>query len=206
MVSAYFLAVAKVEKSFTGDAAFALGAAGKMMYAADGKHLRSVLGGGDMADRFALRANEITFGAEMAVGIDFQFYATITENAFGDDGDHVYAIDFGGNNERSGFVIGVSCAGADGGEERVFGLRELAVPFAFAFEERHEWRTLRFRAIEEDVRIDPDKLTVEIAVTIAGAGLPEFDVTQDGAGVAANCIFGQDFSHADFPAASCFWQ
>ena len=41
------------------------------------------------------------------------------------------------------------------------------------------------------MRIDPDKLTVEIAVTIAGAGLPEFDVTQDRAGVAANVSLGK---------------
>ena len=48
---------AQVEQRVAGDVAFLLGAAGQVPHAADGQHLRAVLGRGDVADLLALDAD-----------------------------------------------------------------------------------------------------------------------------------------------------
>ena len=64
-----------------------------MMHAAERQHLRAVFAGRHMADRLALGAHRRLLGAEMAVGVDLHLDAAIAEDALGDDGDHVDAVD-----------------------------------------------------------------------------------------------------------------
>ena len=55
-----------------------------------------------MADRLALGAHDCDFGAEMAVGVDFQLHAAIAVDALGDDRHHVDSIDLRGTMKGAG--------------------------------------------------------------------------------------------------------
>ncbi len=115
----HFLAVAQIEKRFASHAAFAFRAAGEVMYSANRKHLRAILCGGDVPNGFALRADQTSLSPEMPVGVNFQFYAAVAEDPLGHNGDHVHAIDFGGNDKRCGLVVGICGASANRGDERL---------------------------------------------------------------------------------------
>ena len=110
-------AVAEIEQSVAGDAALFLAAVGEVIDAAEREHLRAIFAGRHMADRFALGAHDCAFGAEMAVGVDFELDAAIAVDALGDDRHHVDPIDLGGNDEGRGLIVGIGGAGADGGDE-----------------------------------------------------------------------------------------
>ena len=84
--------VAQLQQRVAGDDAFLLGAAGQVAHAADGQHLRAVLGGRDVADLLALHAHRRRLGAEVAVGVDLHLDAAVAEDALGHDGDGVDAV------------------------------------------------------------------------------------------------------------------
>src|SRR5207244_11662202 len=98
------------------------------------------------------------------------------------------ALHFGRNDERGRFVIGISCARTDGGNEIRWPAHDVAVPFAIAVEERDDGFAARHGAIENHVRIEPNQLPIATAVTVARTGSARLDVAQDGAGVAPNCV------------------
>src|SRR5579862_970852 len=182
------LAVAEIEQRLTGDCTLVSAAAGKMADAAKGKHLRPVFRGGDVANRFALGAHRVLLWSEKSIGIDLKLDATIAEDALGHDGDHVDAFDFGRNNERRGFVVGIGGAGTDRCDEGFLSGDEVAVPFAIALEEGNDGFTARHGAIKDHVRFDPDQFAILIAVAIARAETPGLDVAENRAGIAANSI------------------
>src|SRR5580698_7950486 len=68
------LAVAKIEQSIAGDAALFLAAVGEVIDAAEREHLRTIFACRHMADGLALGAHDCAFGAEMAIGVDFQLH------------------------------------------------------------------------------------------------------------------------------------
>ena len=151
--------VGQREHGGAGDDALALAAARQVVDAAEREHLAAVFGGGDVADGLALGADRGAFGAEVAVGVDLHLEAAIAEHAFGDDGDHVDAVHLVADDEGRGFVVGIGCAGADGGE-----------------------RAVR----QQDEGVHAGEAAVHVAVAVAGAGLAGADAAEDGAGVAGD--------------------
>ena len=132
------LAVAEIEQGLAGDAALLLAAVGEVIDAAEREHLRAVFAGRHMADRLALGAHGRAFGAEMAVGVDFELHAAIAVDALGDDRHHVDAIDLGRDDEGRGLVVGIGGAGADGGDEWAGRLEDVAAPGALRIDKRHD--------------------------------------------------------------------
>ena len=183
------LAVAQVHQRVAGDAALLLGAAGEMMHAAERQHLRAVFAGRDMADRLALRADRRRLRAEIAVGVDLHLDAAIAEDAFGHHGDHVDAVDLGGDDERRRLVIRIGRAGADRGDEDDRLANQLAVPIAAGLE-RHQPSAMRHRLLQHDMRIDPHQFAIVIGIAIAGACRARPDVAHHRAGIAADLVVG----------------
>src|ERR1700689_2048906 len=70
-------AVAEVEQSITGDAAFLLAAVGEVIDAAEGEHLGAIFASRHMTDRLALGAHSRAFRPQMTVGVDFELDAAI---------------------------------------------------------------------------------------------------------------------------------
>jgi hypothetical protein len=95
------LAVAQGQQRVAGDAALGLRPAGQVVHAAERQHLRAVFGGGDMADRFALRRARWRLGAEEAVGVDLHLHAAVGR-CLGHHGDHVDALDPGETMKGAG--------------------------------------------------------------------------------------------------------
>ena len=99
-----------------------------MMHAAQRQHLRAVFARRDMADRLAFGAHGRRLGAEMAVGVDLHLDAAIGENALGDDGDQIDALDFLRDDEGRRLVVGIGRAGADAGDEARRRVDQFTVP------------------------------------------------------------------------------
>ena len=133
-----------------------------------------------MSDRLALSAHRVGLRSQMPVRVDLHLDAAIAEDAFGDDGDHVDALHLRGDDERRGLVVGISRAGADGGDEIVRAAHDAAIPLAIAIEEGNDRIAARHGAIEHNMRIDAHQLSVVIAVAIARTGPARLDVAQDG--------------------------
>ena len=110
-----------------------------MMHAAERQHLRAIFAGRDVADRLALRAHDRRLRAEMAVGVDLHLDAAIAENAFGDDGHQVDALDLLADDERRRLVVGIGGARTDARHEAA-AVDELAVPVFGVAGEGHHWR------------------------------------------------------------------
>ncbi len=181
------LAVGEVHQRVAGDAAFLLGAAGQMMHAAEGQHLRAVFAGRHVPDRLAFRTDDCSLGSEIAVSVDLHLDAAIAENPFGHDRDHVDAVDFRGHDEGCRLVIGISCSRADGGDEHAGFMHELAVPIAAGLE-WHQPPTMRYRSLQHDVRIDTHQLAVVIGITIARACRARLDVAHHRTSIAADLV------------------
>ena len=114
MASSTGLRLQSVEQRVAGGAALGLRAAGQVMHAAERQHLRAVFAGRDVADRLARGAHRRRLGAEMAVGVDLHLDAAIGEDALGDDGDEIDALDLLADDEGRRLVVGIGRAGADG--------------------------------------------------------------------------------------------
>ena len=89
----------------------------EVVHTAQAEHLRAVLGGGDMANLFALVKHRCALIAQIPVGVDLHLQAAVTEDTFGDHGDHVHALGLGSDDEGCGFVIGVSGGSANAGDK-----------------------------------------------------------------------------------------
>src|SRR5581483_6114884 len=183
------LAIGEVHQRVAGDAALLLGAAGEVMHAAERQHLRAVLAGRDVADRLALRAHGRRLGPEIAVGVDLHLDAAIREDALGDDGDHVDTVDLGRDDEGRGLIVRIGRARANRGHEGRGLVNDVAVP-VFGAAEWHQLAALRHRALENDMRIDADELTVVVGVAIAGARRTRLDVAHHRTGIAADLVGG----------------
>ena len=132
------LAVAQVEESVAGDAALFLAAVREVIDAAEREHLRAIFAGRHMADWLALGADSRAFRAEMAVGVDFKLDAAIAVDALGDHRHHVDPIDLRGDDEGRGLIVGISGAGADGGDQRTGSPKDVAAPSGLGIDERHD--------------------------------------------------------------------
>jgi hypothetical protein len=133
-------------------------------------------------------------GAEIAVGVDLHLQAAIAEDALGHDGDHVHAVDFRGDDEGRGLVIGIGGARPDAGDERAAAAHQLARPRPFARGEGNERLVGVARALGEHERVHARELAVHIAVAVASPGLARPYATEHGAGVAGDDAV---LAHAD---------
>ncbi len=168
-----------------------------MIDAAEREHLRSVFGGGDVADMLAVGADGGGLGADMPVGVDFHLHAAIAEDAFGDDGYRVDAFELAGDDEGGGLVVRIGRAGADAGDEDLGARDRVAVPMRLVGEEGDHLAAAIRRAFGEDQRIRADEPSVRIGVAVAGTGAAWPDAAQDGAGIAANDAFAA-FAGAEY--------
>ncbi len=105
----------------------------------------------------------------------------------------------GRDDEWGGLVIGISRAGADGGDEILRAGHDAAIPFAIAIEEGNHGIAARHGAIEHDMRIDADQLSVVVGVAIARTRPSRLDVAQHRAGIASD---GVVFRHASRSVAA----
>ncbi|NIR41823.1 MAG: hypothetical protein GWO22_39645, partial [Actinobacteria bacterium] len=101
-----------------------------------------------MADGLALGPHLGLLGADVAVGVDLHLDAAVGEDALGDDGDHVDAVDLGRDDERRRLVVGIGGAGADAGDEEIRGRNHLAAPLVGLSGEGDEGAALRFGVVE----------------------------------------------------------
>ena len=124
----------------------------------------------------------------MAVGVDLHLDAAVAEDPLGDHRDHVHALHGRRDDEGRRFVIGIGGAGADRRDEVLRTGYDAAIPLAVAIEEGNHRIAARHGAIEDDVRIDPDQLSIVVRVTVAGARSSRIDVAEHGACVAADRV------------------
>ena len=194
------LLLAKVQQGFAGDGALLTAAAGQVANAAEGKHLRTVFAGRDVPDGLALGAHRIGFRTEMAVGIDLQLHAAVTEDALGHHRHHIDALHFGRNDERCGLVVRIGRARADGGDELVRAVHDVPIPFALDIQEWNERVTARDGLVENHVRIDAHELAVGVGIAVAGPGASGLDIAEDRAGITTDGVaigrVGDGVSHS----------
>src|ERR1700733_14454927 len=164
-----------------------------MMDAAERQHLRAVFACGHMPYRLALHANGCGFRAEETVGVDLHLDAAIAEDALGDDRDHIDAIDLGRHDDGWRLVIGISSAGADRCDKHILFVNDLAVPVAAGLE-RHQPSAMRYRPLQQDMRIDAHQLAVVIGVAVARPGRARLDVAHHRTGIAADLVGGRRVS------------
>jgi hypothetical protein len=162
------LAVGEVEQRLARCPAGLLAAAGEVVDAAEGEHLRAVLARRNVPDRLAAGAHEAAFRADEAVGVDLHLHPAIAEDSLGDDRHHVDAVHLRGDDERRGLVVGIGRARADGGDERR-APDDVPVPRLAASQKRHQ-------------------LSALVRVPVARAGHPVLDVAEHRTGVAANTV------------------
>src|SRR4029077_19103654 len=155
---------------------------------AERRHRRAVFAGSDMPHSLALGAYEIALGSEMSIRVDLHLHSAVAEDALGDDGDHIHALDFRGNNEGRRLVVGIGRARSDGSHKGLGSAHDVAVPFLLALKERNHRSAPRQRAIEHHVRIDAHQLAITIAVAVASSQSAGLDVAEHRAGVATNGI------------------
>ena len=118
--------------------AFFFGPAVQMIDAAE-RTLRTVFGGGDVADVFAIDTDVGDLWTDMTIRVDLHLNTAIAEDAFRDDRDGVHPVIVARDDERGGFVVRIGGAGADFRDENVFAGDQVAVPVAFVAEERHHF-------------------------------------------------------------------
>ena len=191
--------VTELEECVAGHTAFGLGSAGQVFDAAEGQHLGAVFGCHDMADGFTGDAHDVAFLTDVAVGVDFHLHAAVGEDALGHDGDHVDAVDLLADDEGGGLVVGVGGARADGGDEGLSGMDDIAVPVGGVFaEEGHEFLVGGF---QNGQRIEAYQFAAVVGVAVAGARAALGDVAEDGTGVAADLVLRRNafFSHFSGP-------
>ena len=162
-----------------------------MADAADRQHLRAVLGGGDVADRLALRAHRRRLGAEVAVGVDLQLDAAVAEDALGDHGHHVDALVLAGDDEGCRLVVGIGGAGADAGDELLGLAQQPALPVLVA-QERHHRAVAGLDPLGHHQRIDPGEHALDVGIAVAGADLARLMRQRTG-----------QASQATMPGAAC---
>ena len=149
-----------------------------------------------MPNRFALCANYAALCPEVAVSIDLQLDPAVTENSFRDHSDGIHSVKLRGDDEGSRFVVGISSAGADRGDELFVAAQQIAIPLFIVLKKGNQRVTARDGAIKNDVGIETDQLTVAIAITITGSGTAFFDVAEDGTRVTADNVA---LSHGKLP-------
>ena len=85
-----------------GHIAFFFGPARQMIDAAEREHLRTVFGGGDVADMFAINTDGGRLRADMTIRVDLHLNAAIAEDAFRDDRDGIHPVVVARDDERGG--------------------------------------------------------------------------------------------------------
>ena len=128
------------------------------------------------------------FGAEMAVGVDLHLDAAIGEDALGDDGDQIDALDLLADDEGRRLVVGIGGAGADRGDEAAAGVDQFAVPLPRLRRERHDGAAGSRPLVEDGQRVHAHDPAADIAVAVAGAGAAVGDVAHDRTGIAADLL------------------
>ena len=140
-----------------------------------------------MANRFSVHAHDITFMPDVAIGVDFDLHATVTEDAFGHHGHHVHAFNFLTCDKRRGFKIRVSSTCANSGHKMALSFEYVTVPiFRGAFTQKgHQILT----ALDDRERVQTHQFACVIGIAVAGPGFTIGNVAHHRAGVAAD-LFG----------------
>ena len=99
--------------------------------------------------------------AEMAVGVDLHLDAAVAEDAFGDDGDQVDALDLLADDEGRRLVVGIGGAGADAGDEAP-AVDELAVPLFGSLGKGHRRAAVARPHARGCQRVEPDDAAVAL--------------------------------------------
>ncbi len=171
-----------------------------MVDTAERQHLRAVLARHDVADGFALDADDGALLADVAVGVDLHLHAAVAEDALGHDRHHVLVADLLADDERGGLVVRIRGAGADGGDELAAGGERLALPLLGAGQERDDALVVA-GDFQHGERVEADEVAAVVGVAVAGAGAAVGDVAEDGAGVAADLFGGRGHRAAALIAA-----
>ena len=153
------------------------------MHAAQRQHLGAVFRRGDVAHRLALHPHRRLLGSEIAVGVDFHFYAAVAEDALGDDGDHVDAVVPGRDDEGGRLVVWIGRGSADTGDEGALALAQFAAPATAALDEGNA-RHIGLR--QQHQGVDSHQPAFIVGIAVAGAGTPRPDAAQHRTGVATH--------------------
>ena len=99
------LLVAQQLHHLGGNPPLFLAAAGEVVHATQRQHLGAVFRRGHMPHHLALAAHIGLLGTQETVGVNFDLEAAVTEDAFGDDSDHVHTLHTRPDDEWRGFVV-----------------------------------------------------------------------------------------------------
>ena len=172
------------------------------MHTAKRQHLRAIFVRRDVADLLAVAAHGGRFRSDEAVGVYFHLYAAIAENALGDDGDEIDAIELARHDEGCGLVVRVRCGCADAGHKHLRSANDRAVPVAALIEETDRIATFLYRTFEQDQRIGAHQLAIDVAVAVARSQFAGTNSAQHRARIAAyRLVDDRRITHA---AAPCF--
>ncbi len=83
------------------------------MDAAEREHLRAVFCSNHVAYLLSLTTDRSLFRANIAIGVDLNFIAAVTENTFCYNRYHIHFIMFAGNDKRSRFIVRICSSGSD---------------------------------------------------------------------------------------------
>ena len=151
-----------------------------------------------MAHHLAFHAHVGLLGTQVAVGVDLDLEAAVTEDALGDHGHHVHALHFGRHDEGRGFVIGIGGGRAHAGDKDLIGMDQVAIPgrgcgiFA-ARHKRHQLGLgLREFAAQQNHRVQAHQHPIVVGVAVTSADTPHRYLAQHRAGIA----FDFDAAHA----------
>ena len=165
-----------------------------MVHPAQRQHLAAIFTCRDVAHRLTLGPHHGALGAQITVGVDFDFHPAIAENPLGHHGHHVDPGIMRGNDERGWFVVGISSAGANRGDKPVVVARhrwqQFAVPFALA-------------PFQNGQHVKAHQFAFGVGIAVAGAAAPFSDVTKHRAGVAAD--FSRSFGLATHGVTAPLW-
>ena len=184
---------------FHRDAAFLFAAAREVVHAAQRKHLRPILGRGDVTDDLAPTAHAGLLRSQIPIGVDLHLQAAITENAFGHDGDHVDPIQLRAHDEGRRLVVGVGRRRSNARHEDILAMQQVSIPLRGLIAlrvGRREGNDGGIAGIHGAAKhhhgIDAHQHAVLVRVTIAGTGTTGADLAEHRAGIAFD-FFG---SHA----------
>ena len=169
------LLVAQHMHEFQRHATLFFAAAGEVMNPTQAQHLRAVFGGGDMAHFLTPEKHRRPLGSQKPIGVNLHLEAAITEDALGHHGHHVDIARARRDDERRGFVIGVSGGSPDARHKHFIRLRRQSrqhLGSGVIVGARHQRGVLGQRcrlSLQPDHRIQSHQDTRLIGVPIASA-------------------------------------
>ena len=159
------------------------------MHAAQAQHLRAVLGRGHMPHRLTATPHHRLLRAKVAVGVNLDLQAAVTEDALGHHSDQVHPARLRRHNERRRLVIRVSRRRPHPRHKHP-PLRHL-LPHLLR---QGGGQVLRFACLAVDIflqqhhRVQPHQHTLAIGVAVAGPRTAFGNLTQHRASIAFHLV------------------